>query len=70
VLINGGLNKEKAEAALSDGLGDIAAFASSYLANPDLPKRFKTSSPLNAPDPDTFYTADQKGYTDYPAVNA
>jgi N-ethylmaleimide reductase len=66
VLINGGLNRDAAEAALSSGLGDIAAFASSYLANPDLPERLKNGLPLNAPEPDTFYSADAKGYTDYP----
>lgn len=70
VLINGGLNRESAEAALSSGLGDIAAFASSYLANPDLPERFKNGSALSAPDPDTFYSADQNGYTDYPKAAA
>lgn len=68
VLINGALNRERAEAAIASGLGDIAAFASSYLANPDLPDRLQHDTPLNAPDPDTFYSADEKGYTDYKAA--
>jgi len=44
------------------------SFARPFLANPDLPRRFKTSAPLNAPDPSTFYGGGEKGYVDYPAL--
>jgi N-ethylmaleimide reductase len=30
----------------------------------------KAGVALNAPDPATFYTADAKGYTDYPRAEA
>ena len=39
-------------------------------ANPDLVKRFQSGAALNAPDMATFYTADAKGYTDYPTLAA
>jgi N-ethylmaleimide reductase len=39
-----------------------------FLANPDLPERFKKNAPLNAPDPSTYYGSGEKGYTDYPAL--
>jgi len=43
-------------------------FGSTYLANPDLIARFKKEAPLNAPDPSTFYSPGEKGYTDYPTL--
>ena len=44
------------------------AFGKLFIANPDLPRRFATGAPLNPPDPQTFYGAGAKGYTDYPAL--
>ena len=49
-------------------LADLIAVGRPFLANPDLPERWKTNAPLNEPDYDTFYTAGEKGYTDYPAL--
>jgi N-ethylmaleimide reductase len=66
IIINGGLDKAKAEAAFDAGLADLAAFATGFLANPDLPHRLRNGLALNALDPSTFYSADAKGYTDYP----
>jgi N-ethylmaleimide reductase len=68
VILNGGMTKEKAEAALAAGLGDLASFGSSFLANPDLPRRLREGLPLNQPNPDTFYTPGEQGYTDYPTA--
>jgi N-ethylmaleimide reductase len=68
VVICGGLDKAKAEAAFDAGYADLAAFAKSFLANPDLPHRLKNELPLNPFDASTFYSADAKGYTDYPTV--
>jgi N-ethylmaleimide reductase len=67
---NGGYDQEKAEAALKSGDADAIAFAKLFLANPDLPARFKQRAELNAWDMDTFYTPGPKGYTDYPALGA
>ena len=36
------------------------------IANPDLPTRIKLGLPLNPYDRSTFYSNDQRGYTDYP----
>jgi N-ethylmaleimide reductase len=63
------LDRARAEAAISEGLGEIAAFASAYLVNPDLPERLQNGSTLNSPDPETFYSDDERGYTDYPAAS-
>ena len=68
LIINGGLDRAKAEAAIDAGLADLAAFATAFLANPDLPRRLKERLPLNPPRPDTFYTPGPVGYTDYQAA--
>ena len=47
---------------------DLVAFGVPFLANPDLPERWKRGVPLNAPQFDLFYTGEEKGYTDYPAL--
>jgi N-ethylmaleimide reductase len=69
IIINGGLDKQKAEAAFDSGLADLAAFATGFLSNPDLPYRLKNDLALNPFDQSTFYSAEAKGYTDYPVVS-
>jgi len=67
-ILAGGYDAPSAEAALAAGEADLIAFGRPFLANPDLVQRMKTGAALNAPDMATFYTADAKGYTDYPAL--
>ncbi|KAL0021784.1 hypothetical protein WJX79_010845 [Trebouxia sp. C0005] len=62
----GGYNRERAIAALKQDHADLITFGRHYLANPDLPRRFRESAPLNKYDRATFYGGDDKGYTDYP----
>ena len=69
-LIGGGLDQAKADALLAEGRADATVFGSSYLANPDLPDRFRQGAALNAPDKATFYTPGAQGYTDYPLLSA
>jgi N-ethylmaleimide reductase len=65
---NKGYDLARANAALRDGIVDLVSFASLFLANPDLPERFRRGAALNTPDPTTFYTGAEKGYIDYPAL--
>jgi N-ethylmaleimide reductase len=65
---NEGYDLARAKAALRDGTVDLVAFATLFLANPDLPERFRRGAPLNPPDRPTFYAGGAKGYTDYPAL--
>lgn len=60
-----GFTPETAETALDKGFADLAAFARSFLANPDLVKRIETGAALNEVDYSTAYTPGAKGYTDY-----
>jgi N-ethylmaleimide reductase len=69
IIINGGLDATKADAAIEAGYADLAAFATAFLANPDLPHRLEAGLGLNAGDPATYYTAGEKGYIDYPTAS-
>lgn len=67
-MTNGGYNKERAAAALAAGNADLISFGVLFLANPDLPRRFKENAPLNTPNPETFYVGGERGFIDYPAL--
>lgn len=67
-LAGAGLTRETAEQLLRDGKADAAVFGTLFLANPDLPERFRRGAALNAPDQSTFYAPGPKGYIDYPAL--
>ena len=60
---------ETANQLLKANEADAVAFGVQFIANPDLPKRFDVGAPLNNPDPNTFYAAGPKGYTDYPMMS-
>jgi N-ethylmaleimide reductase len=67
IILSGGYDKERAEADIESGLGDLVAFGRPFINNPDLVERLKNDSPLSQDlKMDLFYTADEKGYTDYP----
>ncbi|KDD68949.1 12-oxophytodienoate reductase [Pseudomonas mandelii PD30] len=68
-LIGGGLDQNSAETLIAEGRADAAVFGSAFLANPDLPERFRTGAELNAPDKNTFYAPGAQGYIDYPAMS-
>ena len=71
VILAGGYDQEKAETDLEQGLGNLVAFGRPMISNPDLVDRFKNNYPLSADlKMDLFYTADEKGYTDYPLYKA
>lgn len=57
---------ETANQVLKAGEADAVAFGVPFLANPDLPERFRINAPLNPPDQSTFYASGARGYTDYP----
>jgi N-ethylmaleimide reductase len=60
--------REQAQALLDDDLADAVAVGRLFLANPDLPHRWRTGAALNEPDPATFYGGGAEGYTDYPSL--
>jgi len=69
-IVNGGFDLAAADAAIGGGETDLVAFGTPFIANPDLPERLRSGAPLNRPDQATFYTGEERGYVDYPALAA
>ena len=71
LILNGGYEREAAQAAIADGQADAISFGATFLANPDLVARLANGvGDRNAPDFSTLYSPGEKGYTDYPAYGA
>ena len=68
LMINKGFTRETGNHIIEEHLADLVSFGTLFLANPDLPERFRVGAALNQPDKDTFYTPGAEGYTDYPAL--
>lgn len=68
LVANMGYTATEAAEAISAGKIDAVTFGTQFLANPDLPARFKTDAVLNEPDSENFYTWGPEGYTDYPSL--
>lgn len=70
LILCGGFDRRSAWEAVADGRADLIAFGVGFIANPDLVERLRRNAPWNTPDPATFYTGGEKGYTDYPFLDA
>jgi N-ethylmaleimide reductase len=69
-LANCGYDLARAQQAITTDAADMVSFGTLYIANPDLVERFRQGAELNTPDPDTFYGGDERGYIDYPPLDA
>lgn len=69
LIVNMGYDKEEGNKVISEGKADAVAYGVPFLANPDLPARFKAGAALNEPDPSTFYSGGAEGYTDYRSMD-
>jgi N-ethylmaleimide reductase len=67
-MVGSQFTKASGEQMLASGGADAIVYGNLFLANPDLPARFKKDTALNEPDRNTFYAGGAKGYTDYPAL--
>ena len=61
-----GFSRPTAADAIAKGHLEMVAFGQAFMANPDLPERFRNGLGLNPPDVNTYYTQGAEGYTDYP----
>lgn len=72
VILNTGFNRssdqEAAEHLVTRAGADVVSVGRLALANPDLVARWREGAPLNRPNAETFYVGEEKGYTDYPAL--
>ncbi len=66
LILSGGYDRRRAEHDLVEERGDLVAFGRPFIANPKLVSKLKNDAPLAQPDPATFYTPAEHGYTDYP----
>jgi len=70
LILTGGYNPETAEADLKSGFTDLVGFGRQFINNPDLVTRFINNWPLSEKlDFDTFYSAGEQGFTDYPVYS-
>ena len=70
LLVAGGHTRESGNKAIRAGNADLVVYGKSFLANPDLPKRFELNAALNMYNRETFYIQDLVvGYTDYPFLD-
>ncbi len=68
LVLNSDYADANGQAALDSGVADAIAFGRPFLANPDLPERFRRHAPLNQGNPQTWYSQGPEGYVDYPAL--
>ena len=65
----GGYTREMGNKVLAEGNADLVAYGRLFIANPDLPTRFKLETSLNSYNRATFYTQGEQGYIDYPTLS-
>lgn len=70
LIVTGGHDQYSAHRLIEEGNADLVGFGRLFIANPDLPARFRLNASLLEPDRSTFYTGGSRGYTDYPALTA
>jgi N-ethylmaleimide reductase len=68
LIVNGGYNKVTATDALAGNEGDLVAFGTPFIANPDLVERYRENHPLNELRSDGLYMGGREGYLDYPLL--
>jgi len=68
-IANGNYTADEARQRIGAGKCDLVSFGRPFIANPDLPERFRKGAGLNDYDEETFYGGDERGYTDYPALD-
>lgn len=57
-----------ARAHVESGRAGAAVFGTAFIANPDLPERFRQGEELADADRSTFYGGGAEGYIDYPTL--
>ncbi|MGI8466869.1 MAG: alkene reductase [Pyrinomonadaceae bacterium] len=65
---NGGFTRESGEKFLAENKADAIVYGKLFIANPDLPERFRENAWLNELNDSSFYSTGEKGYTDYPTL--
>jgi N-ethylmaleimide reductase len=70
LILSGGYDLSRAEQDIEAKAADLIGFGRPFINNPDLVYRMQNGKPLSTElDMNTFYTPDEKGYTDYIFLN-
>jgi N-ethylmaleimide reductase len=70
VIVAGGYDLARAQSIVQSGLADLVAFGRPFIANPDLPERYRRGLPLASFDGKTLFGGSAEGYTSYTAATA
>ncbi|MBA3896709.1 MAG: alkene reductase [Sphingomonadaceae bacterium] len=70
LVLNSDYDAAKGQAALDQGVADAISFGRTFLANPDLPRRYAEGLPVNEAVMATWYSNGDDGYIDYPVAAA
>lgn len=71
IILSGGYDSLRAETDLASGAAHLIAFGRPFISNPDFVERLEMHQPLSTGyDADLLYSADAKGYTDYPSFES
>ena len=65
----GGMDLERSNTMIAEGLIDIAAFGAPFTSNSDLVERMRHGWPLTPVDHDAYYGGTARGYTDWPTYS-
>jgi N-ethylmaleimide reductase len=68
IIAAGGHTAGTGTARVRNDEADLIAYGQLFIANPDLPARFRRRAPLAPAQRSTFYGGGAAGYTDYPAL--
>ncbi|GAA0403729.1 alkene reductase [Streptomyces luteireticuli] len=66
LIANNGFDRETGNAVVEAGIADAVAYATHFIANPDLVTRFAMGRELAGANQATYYAGEAEGYVDYP----
>jgi 2,4-dienoyl-CoA reductase-like NADH-dependent reductase (Old Yellow Enzyme family) len=69
IILAGGMDREKSEKLINEGLIDIAAFGEAFISNPDLVERLENNWELTPPKRELHYGLTMEGYLDWEVYN-
>ncbi len=68
LITNNGYDRASGNQVIGQGEADLVAYGRPFIANPDLPERFRLGASLAHGDAATFYQGGARGYVDYPLL--
>jgi N-ethylmaleimide reductase len=69
MILNGSLTLDRGNELIDSGTAAAVSFARSFIANPDLVRRFREGAELASFDRKSLYTPGPAGYVDYPFLS-